>query len=74
MPIPTGDWKISQILLKQTSENKKETIMSTFLSERPNKRYIIVAERHNDTIDLPVIESHTVEAPTIPEAILTLLV
>lgn len=44
--------------------------MSTFLSERPNKRYIIVAERHNDTIDLPVIESHTVEAPTISEAIL----
>lgn len=40
------------------------------LSERKNKQYIIVIDQYNDNLNKYIPKSHTVEAPTLVEAII----
>ena len=40
------------------------------LSERKNKRYIIVIDQYDDNLGRYIPKSHTVEAPTLVEAII----
>lgn len=40
------------------------------LSERKNKRYVIVIDQYDDNLGRYIPKSHTVEAPTLVEAII----
>lgn len=40
------------------------------LSERKNKRYIVVIDQYDDNLGRRIPKSHTVEAPTLVEALI----